>query len=90
VEANRARILIEIGRRVHSPRAKPGADIMTEDGWELLILAPLVLIALSFLFGFTFGLSTLVSILTSPVGVVAAIVGAFWLIASMPGDPPSK
>jgi hypothetical protein len=83
-------ILIEIGRHVHSPLRKPGANVMTKDGWELLILAPLALIALSFLFGFGFPLSALVSVLTSPLGVVVAIVGAFWLIATMPTSDPPK
>ncbi len=63
---------------------------MTKEGWEFLILAPIVLVALSFLFGFGVPLSFLVSVLTSPLGVVAAIVGAFWLIVTMPANDPPK
>jgi hypothetical protein len=57
---------------------------MSNDGWEWLILAPLLLIALSFLFGLGFGMGAIVSVLTSPLGVIFAIGGAFWLIATMP------
>jgi hypothetical protein len=63
---------------------------MTKEGWEFLILAPLVVVALSFLFGFGFPISAVVSVLTSPLGVVVAIVGAFWLLVTMPANDPPK